>query len=215
MSGDILKGIAAILWPLLIAGALWGFRTEVGTLLRRLRRVSKGAAEFDDTRIAAQITATPVEQALREAAPTDAPPASYIIERVTTLRQELTTLHADSDERRINLLLRRLAEEKQVTEFQFIWLNIFASQLEALEAMTAKKSATDLTPYFSVHGERYTTFASSKENPMPPLTFEAWAAFFLRVGIATINDRNGEATDKGMGMLAFCAQRNLPRFQAF
>jgi hypothetical protein len=198
----------------LVAGALWGFSTEVRTLLRRLRRVSKGAAEFDDTRIAAQITATPVEQALREAAPTDAPPASYIVERVTTLRKELTTLHTDSDERRINLLLLRLAEDKQVVDFQFIWLNIFGSQLEALEAMSAKKGATDLTPYFSVHSERYATFASSRGYPMPPMTFEVWVGFFTRVGIATIKDRNGEATEKGAGMLAFSVQRNLPRFQA-
>ena len=65
MTGDILKGISAILWPVVVAGALLGFRTEVRTLLRRLRRVSKGAAEFDDARLAVQLTGTSIEQALR------------------------------------------------------------------------------------------------------------------------------------------------------
>jgi hypothetical protein len=214
MIGDVLKGIASILWPLTVAAALYGFRDEVRALLRRLRRFSKGTAEFDEVRLSAQLSATPIEQALREAAPTDAPPPTYIVERVTALRQELATLHADSDERRINLLLRRLAEEKQATDFQFIWLNIFGSQLEVLEAMTAARIAIDLTPYFSVHSERYKAFAASRENPQPPITFEAWAAFFSRVGIATITDRMGEITDKGADTLAFAVRRNLPRFQA-
>ncbi len=199
----------------MISGSVWGFRAEVRNLLRRLRRVSKGAAEFEDIRPAAQLTAMPIEQALREAAPSDRAPPSIIVARVEALRHELETLHTDSDERRITLLLLRLAEEKQVSDMQFIWLTIFGSQLDALEAMAARKAKLDLNPYYSVHIDRYAVFAANKESPAPALNFDTWAAFLLNTGIAGLTEGQGQITEKGLALLALSNQRNFPKFQLF
>jgi len=117
--GEILKGIAAILWPVVLAGGLWGFRIEVRTLFARLRSLGVKGAEFDENRLAAQIAAVPVEQALKDAAPLETHPP-LIIERVETLRRELETMHQNSDANRISLLLLRLAESQQIQDLQFV-----------------------------------------------------------------------------------------------
>jgi hypothetical protein len=121
---DHLAAFGSILWPMVVAGALVGFRSELSALLRRIRRVSRQGAEFGEGRIAAQIMSQPVETALRNIVPDENPP-SYVLRRVQALRIDLNAREPENEERREYLLMLRLAEAQRGLHFQFIWLNIW------------------------------------------------------------------------------------------
>jgi hypothetical protein len=138
-----LKELASVLWPIVVAGAIYGFRTELGALLPRVRRVSKEGAEFGETRIAAQIMARPVDVALKDVVPDETHPR-HIMQRVDALRVELNARVPEDEQKREYLLMLRLAQAQQVTDFQLTWLTIFNSQLEALTKSPTRNSIYDL-----------------------------------------------------------------------
>jgi hypothetical protein len=138
-----LKELASVLWPIVVAGGIYGFRTELSALLTRVRRVSKEGAEFGEARIAAQIMAQPVDVALKDVVPDETHPR-HIMQRVDSLRVELNARVPEDEQKREYLLMLRLAQAQQVTDFQLTWLNIFNSQLEALTKMAAEEGPIDL-----------------------------------------------------------------------
>ena len=109
----------------------------------------------------------------------------------------------------------RLAEAQQSRDWQSVWLNIFASQLEALGAMAGVEGSVDLSPYYESHVERRKTILGPDQQRSPAATFEVWASFLGRMRLATVHDRKGSITDEGRGLLDFAAKSNLPRFQGF
>jgi hypothetical protein len=208
-----LKELASVLWPVVVAGGVYGFRTELSALLTRLKRVGKEGAEFGEARIAAQIMAQSVDEALKGVTPNETHPL-HITQRVEALRVELNaTIPADARNREY-LLMLRLAEAQQVRDFQFTWLNIFNSQLEALTKMAAEQGPVDLTPYHELHTSR-TAAAATAENPVNGLSFDVWANFFGQRQLATISGTQATITQQGHGLLALATQANLPRFQIF
>ena len=174
-----LKGLGAVLWPIVLAGAIYEFRAELRGLLARLRRVGATGAEFAEVSIAAQITAVPVDQALKAVAPSEIQP-NYIRARVEALRPELNAREPDDHSRREHLLMLRLAEAQQSRDWQAVWLNIFASQLEALGAMAGVEGSVDLSPHYESHVERRETILGADQQRSPPATFEVWASFLGR-----------------------------------
>jgi hypothetical protein len=207
-----LKDLSSVLWPI-VASAIYGFRTELSALLARVRRVGKEGAEFGKARIAAQIMAQPVEMALKDVVPDETHPL-HIRRRVDTLRVELNARVPEDEQKREYLLMLRLAEAQQVRDFQYTWLNIFNSQLEALTKMAAEQSPIDLTPYHDLHNSR-TAAAATAENPVNSLSFEVWANFFIQRQLATIAGREATITQQGHDLLALATQASLPRFQIF
>jgi hypothetical protein len=107
-----LKELASVLWPIVAAGGIYGFRTELSALLTRMRRVSKEGAEFGEARIAAQIMAQPVDVALRDVVPDETHPL-YIRQRVDALRVELNARVPEDEQKREYLLMLRLAQAQQ------------------------------------------------------------------------------------------------------
>jgi hypothetical protein len=206
-----LKELGSLLWPVVVAGAIYGFRTELSTLLTRVRRVSKEGAEFGEARIAAQIMAQPVDVALRDVVPDETHPL-HIRQRVDALRVELNARIPEDEQRREYLLMLRLAEAQQVRDFQFTWLNIFNSQLEALTKMAADQGPIELTPYHELHTSRATA-AATPENLLNSLSFDVWANFFVQRQLATISGTQAIITQQGHDLLALATQANLPRFQ--
>jgi hypothetical protein len=206
-----LDAFGSILWPLVVAGALLGFRSELSALLRRIRRVSRQGAEFGEGRIAAQIMSQPVEAALRSVVPDENPPP-YILRRVQALRIDLNAREPEDEERREYLLMLRLAESQQGLHFQYVWLNIFWSQLEALTNLAAAgENAVDLKPYHELHVLRANE-ASTAENPVTSLTFEIWAGFLVLHELVALTERSGTITQQGRDFLILATQANLPRF---
>jgi hypothetical protein len=208
-----LKELGSLLWPIVVAGAIYGFRTELSTLLTRVRRVSKEGAEFGEARIAAQIMAQPVDVALKDVAPDEAHPP-YIMQRVDELRVELNARVPEDEQRREYLLMLRLAQAQQLTYFHLTWLNIFSSQLEALTKMAAEEGPIELTPYHELHTSR-TTAAATAENPANSLSFGVWANFFVQRQLATISERQATITQQGRDLLELSTRANFPRFQIF
>jgi len=208
-----LKELASVLWPIVVTGVIYGFRTELSALLKRIRRVSKEGADFGEDRIAAQIMAQPVEIALKDVVP-DESHAPYIMQRVSALRVELNARIPDNEEKREHLLMLRLAQAQQVRDFQYTWMTIFNSQLEALTKMAAEQSQMDLNPYYDLHTSRVAA-AATAENPPKALSFDVWAGFFSRVQIAVVVGREATITQQGHDLLAQATQANLPRFQIF
>jgi hypothetical protein len=208
-----LKQLASVLWPIVVAGGIYGYRTELSALLTRVRRVSKEGAEFGEARIAAQIMAQPVDLALRDVVP-DETHAPYIRQRVDALRVELNARVPEDEQKREYLLMLRLAEAQQARDFQFTWMNIFNSQLEALTKMAAEQGRIELTSYHELHTTR-TTAAATPENPVNSLSFDVWAGFFVQRQLATISGRHGTITQQGHDLLVLATQTNLPRFQIF
>jgi len=206
-----LKGLGSVLWPVVLAGALIGFRAELSGLLLRLRRVGTAGAEFADVSIVAQITAMPIDQALQAVAPNETQ-TTYIRARVEALRMELNDREPDDPARREHLLMLRLAEAQQIRDWQSVWLNLFSSQLEALAAMAKVVDSLDLTPFYESHVQRREAMVVSGEQVLPALTFEVWTSFLGRMRLAVIAAHNGSITDEGRGLLEFGARFNLPRF---
>ena len=148
-----LRALLPCCGPGRLAATLYGFRIELSGLLQRLKRVGATGAEFSEVSIVAQITATPVDQALRAVAPNEVQPP-YIQLRVTALRPELNAREPDDHGRREHLLMLRLAEAQQTRDWQAVWLTIFSSQLEALTAMAGVVGPIDLSPYYDSHIQR-------------------------------------------------------------
>lgn len=206
-----LSGLASVLWPIVVGGAIIGFRRELSDLLKRLRRFGKEGMEFDENRIAAQILALPVEEALRDVAPGETH-ANFITARVESLMHELNRMQPSDPAKREYLLMLRLAQAQQVRDFQYAWLNIFASQIEALNKMAAENGAVDLTPYYRSHVERAKAL-STAEKPIDFFSFEVWCSYFVRMQLATIDQSSGIITEAGRGFLVTATQQNFPRFQ--
>ena len=210
-----LRGLGAVLWPVVVAGAILLFHVELRGLLARVRKVGATGAEFAEASIAAQITAVPVDQALRAVAPNEVQP-TFIQARVTNLRAELNAREPTDQTRREHLLMLRLAEAQQARDWCVVWLNIFASQLEALGAMAGVEGPLDLSPFYDQHLERRDeAFTAEQKSQLPAVTFETWASFLGRMRLATVEGRNGSITDEGGGLLKFAAAHSFPRNQRF
>ena len=206
-----LKGVAAILWPSVVAATIFFFRTELGELLKRLKRVGATGAEFSEATIAAQITASAVDQILPAVAPGETQP-SFVRGRIEALRVELNARQPDDRDKRESLLLLRLAEAQQARDHLTTWINLFLSQLEALSAMAGATGPIDLTPYFDAHVQRREALPLT-EGPLRTITFDLWCTYFGRMRLATITGREGTITEEGHGLPFFFAARfNLPRF---
>jgi hypothetical protein len=171
-----------------------------------------GQKKFAEASIVAQITAVPVDQALKAVAPNEVQP-SYIQARVAALRPELNAMEPEDRIQREHLLMLRLAEAQQGRDWQAAWLNIHASQLEALGAMAGVEGPVDLSPYYDRHLERREAALTAEQKQLPAATFEVWASFLGRMRLATIDRRNGLITDEGRGLLEVAARFNFPRFQ--
>ena len=206
-----LKELASVLWPIVVASAIYGFRAELRSLLSRVTRVGKEGAEIGEARIAAQIMAQPVDVALKDVVPDETHPL-HIRQRVDALRVELNSRIPEDVPKREYLLMLCLAEAQQIRDYQLAWLNIFNSQLEALTKMAAEQSPIDLTPYHDLHVSRKDA-ASTAENPVNGLSFEVWANFFIQKQLATIAARKASITQQGHDLLGLANQLNLPRFQ--
>ena len=206
-----LKDLSSLLWPIVVAGTIFGFRNELSALLKRLRRVGKGGAEFGEERIAAQIMARPVDVALKDVVP-DEEHSGYVRLRIEALRVELNARVPEDEQRREYLLMLRLAEAQQNRDFAFAWLHMFNSQLEALTRMATENSVIDLSPYHELHVSR-STEASTPDNPVNALPFEVWANFFVQRQLAVVTNRTATIMDQGRDLLALAVQTKLPRFQ--
>ena len=74
--------------------------------------------------------------------------------------------------------------------------------------MASEKGAVDLLEFFEVHQSRVEAL------PTPPtvkVSLDAWASYFVRMQIATINLNFGAITPLGREFLTFAATQNLPR----
>ena len=66
----------------------------------------------------------------------------------------------------------RLAEAQQSRDWQAVWLNIFASQLEALGAMAGVEGSVDLSPHYQSHVERRETILGADQQRSPAATLK-------------------------------------------
>ena len=212
MDGGTIKGVAALLWPIVTAWAIFLFRIEIRSLISRLRRFGKGGAEFSESRIGVQAISIPIEKVLKDVAPGERQD-SYILKGVEELRAALNRLQPEDVNARESLLLLRLTQRITERDWAIFWLNIFASQRSALEAMAIETSAIDLTKFYDAHVEAYEAYVKTQDSPSPVGTFDAWARYLVVNKVAVINGRAGLITDLGLGFLAFAKQQNLPRFQ--
>lgn len=204
-----LAGLASVLWPIIAGATILGFRNELSNLLKRVKSVGKQGMEFGDEQIAAQILAVPVSDALKDVAPNEEH-TELIKERVSSLRFELNSKQPNDNVKREHLLILRLAEAQQFRDFQNIWMNIFASQLEALTKMASESNYVELSEYFQTHQGRVESLASP---PAVKVSFEGWSAYFTRMQLATIEQKSGAITQFGKDFLTFGAKQSLPRFQ--
>ena len=206
---EYLAGLASVLWPIIVGATIIGFRHELSDLLKRIKRVSKEGMEFQEAQIAAQMISVPVSEALKDVAPNE-DHSDLIKNKVESIRHELNSRLPEDVVKREHLLILRLVEAQQVRDFQFVWLNIFLSQLEALTRMAAGTDSVDLMNFFEIHQSRVD--AQSSEPPLKP-SFEGWSGFLVRMQLIVVNDTSGEITPQGREFLNFTNRHNLPRFQ--
>lgn len=188
---DLLKGVA---WPLAAFLVVWIFRKPLAKLIPQLRRAGPGGVEFD-----------PPTQ------PTSAPPIVSLRERsivVDTTGLEVSTaqdleekirrdLQDVPDDERQNSLIRTLSFAMLAANFEFVFANIFQSQIDALRelARSGPKTMDEAENYFAervlpVNREVFSEWG-----------LERWSAYLRAQGLVNVAGGKISISQKGIDFL--------------
>jgi len=185
---DLLKGVA---WPATILLVVWLFRDEIKKQIPRLKEAGPTGFSFVD-----------------EGQPTTAPgpgqltTADHPLETVNTLAvqisEELSAYVADQREPR---LIRALAEARTLANFEFIFANIFRSQVMALQVLEEGPVTTEAAEeYFAKE-----VIPLNKEL-FEAWGFEKWSAYLVSQRLVHVEGGMVAITAKGRDFLEFVRQ---------
>ncbi|NML73645.1 hypothetical protein HHL25_05835 [Rhizobium sp. S-51] len=184
---DLLKGIA---WPLAVFCLIWIFRKQIREKIPHLRNISPTSADFE---------MQPTSQATPGPFVAGPHRLSTVNDLVEKIQQELTPIIAESRE---PLLVRALAEARVLADFEFIFANIFKTQVDALRRLSeGSVSLEEAEKYFedNVIPIRPELFAE--------WGFERWSAYLRSQGLVLLIDERVEITAKGNDFLQFVDSR--------
>lgn len=174
----------AIAWPAaVVITALvffWLFREQIGGLIARTKKVSRGGIEADaqSQAIGAAAASSAAEKLLRES------DTVLITEQEELFAQQLDKLGFESAEDRARYLLRQLTVCTILRTFEFTYFLIFGSQIIALQQLNGRDDMTldDLKP---MHDFAAAAYPAVYER----FSFEAWFGF---LGHSSLVLRDGE-----------------------
>lgn len=198
--------VRAIAWPLMIVGIAYWFREQIKELLPRIRRAGPTGIEVDPAGQAGKQKAaeaeTTVPGKLEEFPGIARTPAIQHVEQ--KLLTEVSKLEETQD-KKIALLVRFLAQLQIEVAFERMHNVIFGSQILGLRRLNESGSATidEAREFFNEHAAQ----------PFPELysdySFEQWIGYLLAVGLIVQNGNTIQITDLGRDFLIYLTAHRL------
>lgn len=183
---DLLKGVS---WPLAIFGLFWLFRREIRERLPHLISAGPGGAVFEPP----QQQAPPAQPAV------SLDPPEHPLASVNELAKEIRrTVDITIAEKREPLLVQALADARIAANFEFIFSEIFQSQIDALRELKVRpKTISEAEQYFE------TEVIPRNKDLFEKWGFEKWALFLAAQRLVQVVEDKIEITQKGLDFLDF------------
>lgn len=199
--------LEAISWPVaaIIIAAL--FRSELRTLLPRLRRAGPSGLEFEvmvQRKQAVEIASSNPGE-LKQIPGVQRSPATAIVE--TRLRDEIQKFEQGE---RLDVALFALASSRLETHFAITYNTIFGSQIRALRSLNERGgsvSIKDANSYFDEVKEKYNVFSN--------WTFEQYAKFLKSASLIEEKEHQILLTEIGREFLFFLLKYRLTEEKSF
>jgi hypothetical protein len=191
---DFVKHIA---WPVVVLTLAFCFRRDLHYLATRVTIAGPAAVEFDPQR---QLTIPPLTPGELKELPGLAR-TKVMGELEAELHKQLQLFDAD---KRLDLTVHYLAQSRLEQLFEWIYAQIFGSQIATLRSlMAAPGTLADVISYFdnvkSSEGARY-------QN----VSFDQWSAFLRNQQLIRVVGDRVEITDLGRDFLLFLSARGRP-----
>jgi hypothetical protein len=210
MVSSILEALASLAWPAGTFLSIFWFRSELRSLLLRLQKISPTAAEFgersqqlpnprkDLDAIAREVSGVgQIEPVIRSA-------FDFVHKRL----DEIEPVDRDKRELRLTVFSADLLVQK---DFFMIYLNIFRSQIEALERASASGDEISLRPFYDVHVARYEAGRRGDGTEAVVFSFEQWRSFLFSNGFMAPEGDRTAITERGQHFLGFVRRERLPQ----
>jgi hypothetical protein len=191
---DFVKHIA---WPVVVLTLAFCFRRDLHYLATRVTIAGPAAVEFDPQR---QLTIPPLTPGELKELPGLAR-TKVMGELEAELHKQLQLFDAD---KRLDLTVHYLAQSRLEQLFEWIYGQIFGSQIATLRSLVAAAcTLADVITYFdnvkSSEGARY-------QN----VSFDQWSAFLRNQQLIRVVGDRVEITDVGRDFLLFLSARGRP-----
>ena len=199
---DLLKGVS---WPIAAIVIALAFKAEFRSMLPRLRRVGPTGAEFD----AAEKQQTKSDQVQSTGELKELPgfPRTPAIENLE--RQLHTNLQYIDSDKRLDLLLRLLAQTRLEAAFERIYRLIFGIQIAILKRLN-EKSSIIIDEASSI----FLTYASQFQE-LQGYGFDSWLSFLVSNELIRKTTTSLEIADIGRDFLLYLVAKQLPEAKSF
>lgn len=187
---DLAKGIA---WPLAALIIVWIFKEEIRPRLAKITKASFTGVEFEGQ---------PVEsQKLDQTITVKPHPMPSVNQLAQSIMLELAPY---KEEEKIPALIQNLASARVEAIFEFIFGNIFQSQIDALRALSK-------TPISLEDGRRLYESRVIPLNPeiYPNFPFDNWLRFLEMNHLIKVEDDVAKITDLGRDFLNFIDTKKI------
>ena len=176
------------------------FKEQIGGLIARTKKVSRGGIEAEARSQASATTAdsSAPERLLRES------DSALITEQEELLSKELDKLSLRSDEDRARYLLRKLTVCTILRAFEFTYYLIYGSQIIALQQLNGRDDMTlvDLKPIYDFAAAAYPVIY---EN----FSYELWFGFLARLSLVLKDGDHARITVRGREFLRYLIAAGL------
>jgi len=182
---DLIKGIA---WPLAAFFIVWLFREQIKAKFPDVVQLGPTGAVFQ---------APQQQQSSQPSNPLQAGPhpLQTVNALADTIRNELQDYVAEQREPR---LVRALAEARVLGEFEFIFSNIFQSQIDALKELSAgPKTVTEAQSFF------VDRVVPTNRDLYAQVDFDRWSAYLTVQRLVEVSTDQVSITQKGRDFLDF------------
>jgi hypothetical protein len=194
---DFVKNIA---WPLVVLTLAFCFRRDLHYLATRVTIAGPAGVEFNPQR---QLTIPPLSPGELKELPGLAR-TKIMGELEAELHKQLQLFDAD---KRLDLTVHYLAQSRLEQLFEWIYGQIFGSQIAALRSLMAapggQMTLADVISYFD-------NVKSNEGAPYQNVSFDQWSAFLRNQQLIRVVGDRVEITDLGRDFLLFLSARGRP-----
>ena len=198
---DLLIGIA---WPAAVTAIALVYKSEIPSLLRRLRKAGPAGVELDSAeqqqRARLENATSPGTLEIKQIPGIGRTPAIENKERLI-----LSILDKIPEDERVSRLTRTLAESDLSVTFERIYRIIFHSQISMLRKLNASSHFTtnQARPFFDLGKEQFPKLYTG-------YTFEKWLGFLKDFQLISQDETLLSITDIGIDFLTYLTVRRIP-----
>jgi hypothetical protein len=193
---DFVKNIA---WPVVVLTLAFSFRRDLHDLVNRLTKAGLAGVEFNPQ---TQLTIPPLTPGELKELPGLAR-TKVMGELEAELHKQLQLFDVD---KRLDLLVHYLAQSRLEQLFEWIYGQIFGSQIAALRTLIAAGGQVTLADAISY----FDNVKSNQGAPYQNVSFDQWSAFLRNQQLIRVVGDRVEIVDLGRDFLLFLSTRGRP-----